>query len=102
MSFSDDPRRASMPRPKDRVPTTETVGDPDADDPAAAGHEGAAAGAVLGTLVGGPIGAVAGAAIGGAAGGVGEKADAPAEERRLDDPRSTGHRPATQNREDER
>lgn len=101
MSFSDDPRRASMPRPKDRVPTTETVGDPDADDPEAAGHEGAAAGAVLGTLVGGPIGAVAGAAIGGAAGGVGEQADAPAEERRSDDARSTSHQPAAQDKEED-
>ena len=68
MSFSDDPRRAAMPRPKDRVLSTETVGDPDSDDPEAAGHEGAAAGAVLGTVVGGPIGAVAGAVIGSAAG----------------------------------
>ena len=84
MSFSDDPRRAAMPRPKDRVLSTETRGDPDADDPEAAGQEGAAAGAVLGTIVGGPIGAVAGAVIGGAAGGAGEAVDRPAAERRED------------------
>lgn len=87
MSFSDDPRRAAMPRPKDRVLSTETVGDPEADDPEAAGHEGAAAGAVVGALVGGPIGAVAGAALGGAAGTAGtaaETVDEPADERRHD------------------
>lgn len=84
MSFSDDPRRAAMPRPKDRVLSTETVGDPEADDPEAAGHEGAAAGAVLGTVVGGPIGAAAGAVIGGAAGSAGETVDEPAHERRHD------------------
>jgi uncharacterized protein YcfJ len=84
MSFSDDPRRAAMPRPKDRVLSTETIGDPDADDPEAAGQEGAAAGAVLGTVVGGPIGAVAGAVIGGAAGGAGEAVDQQAAERRHD------------------
>ena len=84
MSFSDDPRRAAMPRPKDRVLSTESVGDPEADDPEAAGHEGAAAGAVLGTLVGGPIGAVAGAVVGGAAGSAGETVDEPADKRRHD------------------
>ncbi len=84
MSFSDDPRRAAMPRPKDRVLSTETVGDPEADDPKAAGQEGAAAGAVAGALVGGPIGAVAGAVVGGAAGTAGETADEPADERRHD------------------
>ncbi len=84
MSFSDDPRRASMPRPKDRVLSTETVGDPEADDPEAAGQEGAASGAVLGTVVGGPIGAIAGAVIGGAAGSAGETVDDPAHERRSD------------------
>jgi phage tail tape-measure protein len=84
MSFSDDPRRAAMPRPKDRVLSTETVGDPEADDPEAAGQEGAAAGAVLGTVIAGPIGAVAGAAIGGAAGATGETVDDPADERRHD------------------
>lgn len=84
MSFSDDPRRAAMPRPKDRVLSTETVGDPDADDPEAAGQEGAAAGAVLGAVVGGPIGVVAGAVIGGAAGSAGETVDDAAAERRHD------------------
>ena len=91
MSFSDDPRRAAMPRPKDRVLSTETVGDPEADDPEAAGQEGAAAGAVLGTVVGGPIGAVAGAVIGGAAGTTGETVDAPADERRNDAVESNRH-----------
>lgn len=84
MSFSDDPRRAAMPRPRDRVLSTESIGDPEADDPEAAGQEGAAAGAVLGTFVGGPIGAVAGAVIGGAAGSAGETVDQPAAERRHD------------------
>jgi hypothetical protein len=102
MSFSDDPRRASMPRPKDRVLTTETVGDPDADDPEAAGQEGAATGAVLGTLIGGPIGAAAGAVIGGAAGSAGETVDAPAGERRLDEPRATSRQPASLDKETER
>lgn len=84
MSFSDDPRRAAMPRPKDRVLSTETTGDREADDPEAAGQEGAAAGAVLGTIVGGPIGALAGAVIGGVAGSAGEAVDRPAAERRHD------------------
>ena len=73
-----------MARPKDRVLSTETVGDPDANDPAAAGQEGAAAGAVLGALAGGPIGAVAGAGIGGAAGSAGETVDSSADGRRHD------------------
>lgn len=84
MSFSDDPRRAAMPRPKDRLLSSETTGDPEADDPEAAGQEGAATGAVLGTVVGGPIGAAAGAVIGGAAGSAGEAVDQEADKRRQD------------------
>jgi hypothetical protein len=100
MSYADDPRRAALPRPKDRVLSTETVGDPDADDPEAAGQEGAAVGAVLGTLVGGPIGAAAGAAVGGAAGSAGETVDdraddaSPADGGRADD-YALGETPST-------
>ena len=102
MSFSDDPRRAAMPRPKDRVLSTETVGDPEADDPQAAGHEGAAAGAVVGALVGGPIGAIAGAAVGGAAGSAGETADEPADGRRHDAAAHDRDRDPTDDKEDRR
>jgi uncharacterized protein YcfJ len=102
MSFSDDPRRAAMPRPKDRVLSTETVGDPESDDPEAAGQEGAAAGAVLGTVVGGPIGAVAGAVIGGAAGSAGETVDEPADERRHDVATGVRHAAHGEDKESER
>lgn len=91
-----------MPRPKDRVLTTEAVGDPDADDPDAAGQEGAAAGAVLGTVVGGPIGAVAGAVIGGAAGSAGETVDEPADERRHDPAAPDPEQPLAHDKETDR
>jgi hypothetical protein len=59
-----------MPGPTGAAPqTTESIGDPDAGDPAAAVQGGAAAGAVLGTVVAGPIGLAAGAAIGAVTGG---------------------------------
>jgi hypothetical protein len=102
MSFSDDPRRAAMPRPKDRVLSTETVGDREADDPEAAGQEGAAAGAVLGTVVGGPIGAIAGAVIGGAAGSAGEAVDSPAEKRRHDAEGPEGNQSQRDHKESDR
>lgn len=102
MSFSDDPRRAAMPRPKDRVLSTETVGDPDADDPEAAGHEGAAAGTVVGALVGGPIGAVAGAALGAAAGTAGEAIDPPTDQPPEDEMARGNDQITTDDKEDDR
>ncbi len=107
MSFSDDPRRAAMARPRDRLLSSETTGsettgDPEADDPEAAGQEGAAAGAVLGTVVGGPIGAVAGAVIGGAAGSAGEAVDPPADKRRQDPAVPDGHQSGRDHKESDR
>jgi hypothetical protein len=80
--------RPEPPNYQGQVPTShhpskpaESIGDPDADDPEAGGHEGAAAGAVLGTAVAGPFGMAAGALVGGIAGTAGEAVDDP------DDPR---------------
>jgi hypothetical protein len=53
----------------------EQIGDPDADDTASGGQEGAAAGAIAGTAVAGPIGLVAGGVVGAVAGIAGEQAD---------------------------
>jgi hypothetical protein len=68
-------RRSAGDRTPDRVPTTETVGDPDEGSPEAAGEAGAATGAIVGTVLGGPLGMAAGAGIGAAA-GLASEADA--------------------------
>jgi hypothetical protein len=65
-------RHRAGDRTATRVPTNETVGDPDEGSPAAAGQTGAAAGALAGTAVAGPVGMVAGAAVGAAAGAAAE------------------------------
>ena len=85
-----------MPGPTGHAQSTELVGDPDADDPAAEAEGGAATGAVLGTVVGGPIGLVAGAALGAAAGGI-AGADDPGASRVDQPPASdaTGHQPGS-------
>lgn len=54
---------------KDRVQSTEEVGDPDDGSAEAAAEKGAAGGALLGVAVAGPLGAVVGGAVGAAAGG---------------------------------
>lgn len=61
--------------PSGTAPTTESVGDPEADDTGSGAEEGAAAGALVGAGVGGPVGLAAGAIVGGAAGAAGEAAD---------------------------
>ena len=65
--------------PTGKAPTTESVGDPEADDLESGAEGGAASGALLGTAVGGPIGAIVGGVIGGAAGAAGEAADSDAD-----------------------
>ena len=65
-------RHASGDRTSDRIPTSETVGDPDEGSPEASAQSGAATGAILGTVVAGPIGLAAGAGIGAAAGAAAE------------------------------
>lgn len=70
-------RHDSGDRTSDRVPTTESVGDPDEGSREASAESGAAAGAILGTVIAGPIGMAAGAGIGAAAGGVAEGAEDP-------------------------
>lgn len=61
--------------PTGPAPTTESVGDPEADDPRSGAEEGAAMGGLAGAAVAGPIGLAAGAAAGAIVGGVGEVAD---------------------------
>jgi hypothetical protein len=70
-------RHASGDRSSDRVPTSESVGDPDEGSREASAESGAAAGAILGAAVAGPIGLAAGAGIGAAAGGVAEGVEDP-------------------------
>jgi hypothetical protein len=54
-----------MPGPTGAAPqSTESIGDPDAGNPASAAEGGAATGAVIGTVVAGPVGLAAGAVIG--------------------------------------
>jgi hypothetical protein len=65
-------RHTAGDRTSDRVPTSESVGDPDAGSREASAESGAAAGAILGTAIAGPLGLAAGAGIGAAAGGVAE------------------------------
>ncbi len=73
-----------MRGPTGAAASTESVGDPDAHDPVAAGEGGAAAGAVLGTVVGGPIGMLVGGALGAAAGGAAGPSE---DDGDLDDPK---------------
>ena|SRR5689334_8351450 len=54
---------------KDRVQTTEEVGDPDHGSAGSAAEKGAAGGALLGAAVAGPLGAIVGGAVGAGAGG---------------------------------
>ena len=61
-------RHKAGDRTPTRVPTSESVGDPDAGSPQAASQTGAAAGALAGTAIAGPVGMVAGAAVGAAVG----------------------------------
>jgi len=61
------------------APTTESIGDPEAEDEGSAAEEGAAAGSLVGAAVAGPFGLAAGAAVGAAVGGAGEAADANAD-----------------------
>ena len=86
----------TMPGPTGDAPmSTESVGDPHADDPGGAVAGGAATGAALGTLVAGPIGLAAGAAIG-ALGGAAAGADRDGGPDPTDpvDPTATEGRPA--------
>ena len=53
---------------KDRVQTTEEVGDPDHGSAESAAEKGAAGGALLGVAIAGPLGAVVGGAVGAGAG----------------------------------
>jgi hypothetical protein len=72
-------QRGKAERTGDRIPTDESVGDPDEGTPEAAGQAGAATGAILGTTIAGPIGMVAGAGLGAAAEAAVEgEADGPA------------------------
>lgn len=61
--------------PTGPAPTTESLGDPEADDTRSGAEEGAAMGGLVGTAVAGPIGLAAGAVAGAAVGGAGEVAD---------------------------
>lgn len=61
--------------PTGPAPTTESAGDPEADEPRSGAEEGAAAGGLVGTAVAGPFGLAAGAAAGAIAGAAGEAAD---------------------------
>jgi hypothetical protein len=70
-------RHTSGDRTSDRVPTSESVGDPDEGSREASAESGAAAGAILGAAIAGPFGLAAGAGIGAAAGGVAEGAEDP-------------------------
>lgn len=70
-------RHRSGDRTSDRVPTSETVGDPDEGSRGASAESGAAAGAILGAAIAGPFGLAAGAGIGAAAGGVAEGTEDP-------------------------
>ena len=63
--------------PTGPAPTTESVGDPEEDNPQSAAEEGAAAGGALGAAVAGPFGLAAGAIAGAAVGTAGEVADGP-------------------------
>lgn len=68
-------RRGWEDGPTGRAPSTESRGDPEADDLDASAEKGAAAGGLVGLAIGGPLGAGVGAAIGGAAGAAGEAGD---------------------------
>jgi hypothetical protein len=70
-SVRQRPRRDT----KERVETTEDVGDPDAGSTQSSSEATAAGGAVLGAALAGPFGAVAGAAVGAVAGATGASAD---------------------------
>jgi hypothetical protein len=70
-------RHTSGDRTSDRLPTSESVGDPDEGSREASAESGAAAGAILGAAIAGPFGLAAGAGIGAAAGGVAEGAEDP-------------------------
>lgn len=65
-------RHKAGDRTPTRVPTSESVGDPDAGSPEAAAQTGAAAGGLAGAAIAGPVGMVAGAAVGAAAGAAAE------------------------------
>ena len=77
-------RHESGDRTSDRVPTSESVGDPDEESREASAEGGAATGALLGAAIAGPFGLAAGAAIGAAAGGVAEGAEDPPRTRDAD------------------
>jgi hypothetical protein len=61
--------------PTGPAPTTESVGDPEADNAKSAAEEGAAMGGLVGAAVAGPFGLAAGAVAGAVLGGAGEAAD---------------------------
>lgn len=75
VALHDAARHQGTPQREEAVRTTETVGDPDAHEPAAAAEGGAATGALIGAVVGGPLGMAAGAGIGGAVAAAGEAVD---------------------------
>ena len=75
MTDSERDLRQWQQGPTGRAPTTESVGDPEADAVDSGAEEGAAGGALLGTAVAGPIGTAVGGLIGGAVGAAGEAAD---------------------------
>jgi hypothetical protein len=70
-----DFRDAWQKGPTGPAPTTESVGDPEADNLRSGAEEGAAMGGLVGTAVAGPFGLVAGAVAGAVVGGTGEAAD---------------------------
>jgi hypothetical protein len=97
----------TMPGPTGDTPmSTESIGDPHADDPGGAVAGGAATGAALGTLVGGPIGLAAGAAIGALGGAVAgadrDGAAGPADPADSADPAARERRPAPSPTADDR
>lgn len=70
-----DFREAWQKGPTGPAPTTESVGDPEADNAKSAAEEGAAMGGLVGAAVAGPFGLAAGAVAGAVLGGAGEAAD---------------------------
>ncbi len=70
-NFREDWQRG----PTGPAPTTESVGDPEADNIQSGAEEGAAAGGLVGTAVAGPFGLAVGAVAGAVVGGAGEAVD---------------------------
>jgi hypothetical protein len=71
-----DFREDWRPGPTGPAPTTESVGDPEADNPQSGAEEGAAMGGLVGTALAGPVGFAVGAVTGAVVGGAGEAVDA--------------------------